>query len=89
MAEEHTSEIATKLRHQNSSSGETPSLEEDAPLALCAGADEGSAGDATAKFTTSVLRAAPPQGLRADGRNGIPGKAQHQGRQMTTSSTCR
>ena len=36
----------------------------------------------------SVLRAAPPQGLRADGRNGIPGRAEHQGRIMTTRWTC-
>ncbi len=84
MTPEHASQMKTTLKHQNSSNRGRPCHEEDAPLTWRAGAEEGITEDATAKFTMSVLRAAPPQGLRADGRNGIPGRAEHQGRIMTT-----
>ena len=80
------SKMAVKLGGQNSSSGESPCHEEDGPLPLRAGAAGGRAGGAAARFTTPVISAALPQGLRADGRSGIPGMVQHQGRRITGPS---
>ncbi len=83
------SKMAVKLGGQNSSSGGSPCHEEDGPLPLRAGAAGGRAGGAAARFTTPVISAALPQGLRADGRSGSPGVVQHQGRRITGSSRYR
>ena len=92
------SKMAVKLGGQNSSSGGSPCHEEIAPLPLRAGAAGGRAGGPAARSTmpgdsgggadgaTPVISAALPQGLRADGRSGIPGMVQHQGRRITGSS---
>ena len=86
MAKQSMSKMAVKLGGQNSSSGGSPCHEEDGPLPLRAGAAGGRAGGAAARFTTPVISAALPQGLRADGRSGTPGMVQHQGRRITGSS---